>query len=153
MVSLDTLGILEAVQSHAAGLGHFRRVNRHEPKNAPGTDLTAAVWVQRVAPLALASGLAATSALVVVNIRAYTPMIAEPQDEIDPRLVDAVDALVNAYSGDFTLGARVRNVDLLGQFSEGLSAQAGYLEQDRKMFRVMTITLPLVVSDVWSQSP
>jgi hypothetical protein len=56
-----------------------------------------------------------------------------------------------AYSGDFELGGNVRNVDLLGQASEGLTAQAGYLEQDGKLYRVMTINLPLIVNDVWNQ--
>jgi len=152
-MSLNTKAIIQAAESHAAALGHFERVNRHEPKNAPGNGLTAAIWVQRVAPLARASGLAATSALLTLNVRIYTSMLAEPQDDIDPAAVDAVDALMNAYNGDFTLGGLVRNVDLLGQYSSGLDAQAGYLEQDRKLFRVMTIALPLVVNDVWTQVP
>jgi hypothetical protein len=152
-MSLETLAIVEAIVSHAAASGHLDRVQGHEPKNAPGHGLSAAVWVQRLAPLALASGLAATSALLVVNVRLYSNMIQEPQDAIDPNLVAAVDALMGAYSGDFTLDGLVRNVDLLGAHGEGLSAQAGYLEQDKKMFRVVTLTVPLVISDVWVQAP
>lgn len=151
-MALDSLPILQAVESHVAASGHFERVNRHEPKNAPGNGLTAAIWVQDLRPAARASGLAKTSAVLIVNVRLYTNMLAEPQDLIDPNLVKATDALMNAYNGDFTLGDLVRNVDLLSQFGEGLSARAGYLEQDRKMFRVMTINLPLVVNDVWTQS-
>jgi hypothetical protein len=44
-------------------------------------------------------------------------------------------------------------VDLLGQFGTPLSAQAGYVNQDGRLFRIMTITLPLVVNDVWGQAP
>lgn len=150
---MDVKAILTALESHAATLGQFERVNRHEPKNAPGHGLTAAIWVQRISPVALRSGLAVTSALLVVNVRLYTNMIAEPQDAIDPNLVDAASALIGAYTADFTLGDMVSNVDVLGAHGEALSAQAGYLEQDRKMFRVMTLTVPLVVNDVWSQSP
>lgn len=151
-MALDTLPILQAAESHVAASGFFERVNRHEPKNAPGNGLTAAIWVQDVKPAAMASGLAVTAAVLVVNVRLYTNMLAEPQDLIDPNLVEATDALMNAYNGDFTLGGLVRNVDLLGQFGDGLSARAGYLEQDRKMFRVMTLNLPLVLNDVWEQS-
>lgn len=150
---IDTLAIVEAVESHAAASGRFERVNRHEPKNAPGHGLTAAVWVQRLAPLALRSGLAATSALLLVNVRAYSNMVAEPQDAIDPNLTAAVDALMAAYSSDFTLDGLVAEVDLLGQHGTTLAAEAGYLEQDKKLFRVMTLTVPLVINDVWSQSP
>ncbi|HEY5986048.1 MAG TPA: hypothetical protein VIV12_06625 [Streptosporangiaceae bacterium] len=144
--------ILDAVVSHAAASGHFDRIGRHEPKSAPGTGLSAAIWVDRVSPLPGASGLAQTSALVVLNIRVYTNMLADPPDDIDPSLMSAVDGLMTAYSGDFDLGGTVRNVDLLGAYSAGLSAQAGYLEQDGRLYRVMTVTLPLVVSDVWSQN-
>ena len=150
-MALNTLAILQAVESHAAAAGFFERVNLHEPKNSPGNGLTVAIWVQRIAPAAMASGLSVTAAVVTVSVRVYTNMLAEPQDAIDPNLVTAVDALMNAYNGDFTLGGLVRNVDVLGQFGEGLSAQAGYLEQDRKMFRVVTLNLPLVINDVWEQ--
>lgn len=152
-MALNTLAVLEALESHAAAAGHFERVNRHEPKNAPGRGLTAAIWVQQIQPAARASGLAATAAVVVVNLRIYSNMLQEPQDAIDPNMVAAVDALMNAYNGDFTLDGLIRNVDILGEFGEGLSAQAGYLEQDRKMFRVMTLNLPLIINDVWSQVP
>lgn len=145
--------ILQALESHVAASGWFERVNRHEPKNAPGNGLTAAIWVQALRPVALASGLDATAALLLANIRLYSPMMAEPQDEIDPNLTGATSALVGSISGDFTLGGLIRNVDLLGAHGTPLSAEAGYLEQDRKLFRVYTITVPLVANDVWSQSP
>lgn len=149
--TLDATGILNALVSHAAASGHFERVNTHEPKNAPGNGLTAALWLDRIEPVRQRSGLAASSVLLLFNLRAYTNMLAEPQDAIDPRLLAAVDALMAAYSGDFELGGQVANVDLLGAHSDGLSAQAGYLEQDNKLMRVMTIVLPLVVNDLWAQ--
>lgn len=152
-MAIDTLAIVDAVVSHAAATGRFEKVNGHEPKNAPGNGLTAAVWVQRLAPLALQSGLAATSALLLVNLRIYQNMLAEPQDAIDPNVVAAVDALVTAYSGDFTLDGLVADVDLLGRHGTALAAEAGYLSQDNKMFRVMTLTVPLVLNNVWEQVP
>jgi hypothetical protein len=45
----------------------------------------------------------------------------------------------------------VRNVDLLGAYGAGLSALAGYLNVDNKMFRVVDLTLPLIVNNVWEQ--
>lgn len=151
-MTIDTTGIMDALASRAAASGHFERVNGHEPKNAPGNGLTAAVWAQRLGPIAARSGLAASSALLVVNVRGYSNMIAEPQDAIDPNLVKAVDALMTSYSGDFDLGGLVAEIDLLGQYGTALSAEAGYLEQDRKMYRVMTITVPLVINDTWGQA-
>jgi hypothetical protein len=151
-MSLDASGILDAVVSHAAASGYFDRVNTHEPKSAPGNGLSAAVWVQNLGPAVGASGLQSTSGLLVVNLRVYQNMISEPQDAIDPNVLTAVDALMAAYSGDFQLGGDVRNIDLLGQVSDGLSAQAGYLEQDHKMYRVMTISIPMIINDIWDQA-
>lgn len=152
-MALDTLAIVNAVTSHALASGRFEHVNGHEPKSAPGHGIHAAVWVDRIEPVAQHSGLAATSARLILNVRVYTNMLADPPDAIDPNLAVAVDALMNAYSGDFTLGGLVKNVDLLGQGAQGLSAQAGYLEQDHKLYRVMTINLPVIVNDVWEQVP
>jgi hypothetical protein len=145
------LTIFDGVVSHALALGRFDRVNGHEPKSAPPSGLTAAVWVDRIAPVPAMSGMASTTGVLVLNARIYTTMLSEPQDAIDPAVLAAVVDLMGAYSGDFDLGGSVRNVDLLGQSGFALSAQAGYLNQDNKIFRVMTITLPLIVNDLWDQ--
>ena len=150
-MSLAASSILDGVLSHALASGLFARVNGHEPKSAPGSGLTAAVWVQTIKPYPGGSGLAATSGVVTLTVRLYSPMLAEPADAIDPEIMDAVDVLFTAYSGDFDLGGTVRNVDLEGATGPGLSAQAGYLNQDGKLMRIMDITLPVIVSDLWTQ--
>jgi hypothetical protein len=151
-VSLGTKAILAAVISHAKASGKFERTLTHEPKSAPGNGLTLAAWVQNLRPIT-SSGLASTSARLELSVRVYTNMLREPQDAIDTALLDTVDALMAAYSGDFELGGLIRNVDLLGEHGDPLSADAGYLEQDNKLYRVMVITLPLIVNDLWSQAP
>jgi len=134
--------------------GYFERVNGHEPLNPPGNGLTAALWGDSIAPVPAGSGLAATSARAVFMVRIYSPAMTLPQDDIDPNLVSAVDALMTAYSGDFELGGQVRNIDLLGQAGVAMSAQAGWVTYpDGRIFRTMTITLPVIVNDAWPQSP
>lgn len=152
-MTLDATGIFNALISHAAGTGLFESVNGHEPKSSPGKGITAAVWVARIEPARATSGLAATSALVTCTVRIFSDMLQEPQDGIDPAVIEATDALMNAYSGDFTLGGLIRNVDLLGQTRTPLFAQSGYLNVSGRMFRIMDITVPMIVSDVWEQEP
>lgn len=156
LTPLDAAGIIDAVVSHALASGRFGAVNGHEPKSAPDTGIgrpAAAVWAQSIEPARGQSGLHLTSIRLVLNVRIYESMLAEPQDAIDPAIIDAADALMAAYSGDLTLGGIVREVDLLGQVGIPLSAQAGYMHQDNKMFRVFTITLPLICDNVWEQAP
>lgn len=152
-MSLNTTAVLDAIVSHALAAGLFDTVNSHEPKVAPGTGLACAIWADSIRPVPTGSGLQKTTALAIFNVRIYQNMLSEPQDAIDPAMINAVDALMTAYSGDFELGGNVRNIDLLGQTTFSLSAQAGYINQDGRLYRVMTIMLPVIINDAWSQSP
>ena len=151
-MTLATRDIIAQVASHAQTVGIFEAVRQHEPKNAPGLGLSVAVWVDEIRPLPARSGLAVTSVLLVLNVRIYSPMVQEPQDEIDPRILDAVDALLASYSGDFDLGGTVEQVDLLGAYGPPLGARAGYLQQDGKVFRTMVLTVGLVVDNLYTQA-
>lgn len=153
MTDLNVQVTFDALQSHALASGVFDRVNTHEPANPPGNGLTAAIWADSIAPVALASGLAVTSARVVYMVRVYSSTLQRPADAIDPAVMAAVDALMTAYSGDFDLGGTIRNVDLLGAHGAPLGAQAGYLPfPDGPVLRVMTITVPVIVNDAFVQA-
>lgn len=149
---LDTTPIRNALGDHAAASGHFDRFARHELKAPPGNGLTGAIWVQEVRPIALRSGLAVTSARVAFWLRIYQNMLMEPQDDIDPKVDAARDALMLAYSGDFTLGGLIAEVDLLGAHGEPLMARAGYQQLGQQMMRVVTINIPCIVNDAYPQA-
>jgi hypothetical protein len=154
MANFDTAAVnalVSASESIALRTGQFRSVNFHEPKAAPGSGVRLAIWVQSIEPIAQASGLADTSGYVVLYARVYGNMLANPEDEIDPRVLTAVTVLIGAYSADFTLGGTVRNIDLLGMYGEKLGGQAGYITIGGSMYRVMTVTVPCVVNDMWTQ--
>lgn len=150
-MALDILGLTDAVVSHAMASGRFETVNGHEPKSAPTVGgLTAAAWSDRVTPVR-SSGLDSLSVLLTFNVRIYGSADQQPLDAIDPNMLAAVDDLCRAYSGDFTLGGLVRQVDLLGIHGQPLDVRAGYLQQDGALYRVMTIALPVVVNDLWDE--
>jgi len=143
--------IFDAVVSDVQGSGYFDKVNLHEPKRKPSRGLTAAVWVQSMAPVPAQSGLAQTTALIVFMVRMYSNMLKEPQDMIDPELMRAASNLMRRYHDDFDFAGAIRNVDLLGSGGIPLSCIAGYLEIDNAMFRVMDLVVPCLVNDVWIQ--
>ena len=149
---MNASALMSSLVSHALTAGLFDSANKHEPKAAPGTGLNAAIWVQSISPLQLQSGLDSTSARIEFALRIYSNMLAEPQDEIDPQIIDAAEKLMTAYSGDFTLGDSIAFVDLIGVHGQGLSAEAGYINVSGGMFRVMTITIPLIVNDAYTQT-
>lgn len=150
-MTLNIADVISQITSKIQSTGLFDRVNAHEPKNAPGNGLSAAVWVATVSPAIGQSGLAATTARVVFSIRVYSNMVQEPQDKIDENLIQALDVVFTSFSRDFDLGGNVRDIDLLGHSGTPLQAQAGYLDQDGKKFRTFVITLPVVINDVWTQ--
>lgn len=150
-MSLDTASILGAVQGHAQALGIFERVLLHEPEDAPGNGVTAAFWAGPGSPIPQLSGLAKTSWRLEVHGRLYLDALHEPQDDIDTLLLTALDTLVADYSGDFELGGLVQSVDLLGAYGDPLSWTPGYGTHNHKLYRLITITLPLIVVDLYTQ--
>lgn len=151
-MTLDIVTILARVQDHALTSGWFTEVNGEEPKSPPDTSgLTAAVWVQDIGPARGGSGLASTSIRLGLMVRLYAGLFTEPGDAIDPRMMQALDALLRSYSGDFDLDGTVREVDLLGAYGDPLGAKAGYMLQSGTEYRVMDITLPLIINDLWDQ--
>lgn len=144
---------INKMRDHALTLGRFDSVNGHEPKVNPGSGKTAGIWLRHLGPARGASGLLRTSARISYTFRIYASILAEPADDIDPDLSDAVDAVVSAFTGDFELGGNVRCVDLLGAFGDPLAAELGYLDLAGDTFRIADITVPTVADDVWLQAP
>lgn len=146
-------GVFDSVVSYCLETGRFDSVNTHEPKSAPGTGTICSVWINQVRPIR-ASGLSATSGVVELQARIYTPFNKQPFDMIDPEVTSATLDIMGAISGDFNFGGTddVRNVDLLGAYiAGGLRSQAGYIEIDRQIYRVMTIFIPVVINDMFFQ--
>jgi hypothetical protein len=154
-MAIGTADIYSRLLSHAKRSGLFDRVLGHEPKSKPARGLTYAVWLDRIEPARGQHGLKATSARVVMKGRIYTAMLQEPQDAIDPQVMIATDKMFESYSSNFSLGGELgenRFIDLLG-ITQGhtLDAESGYINIDNMVFRVMTITIPVVVYDAWPQ--
>jgi len=146
---MDFTDAIAYVTGAAAQTGHFDSVNGHEPKAAPSrTGMTAAAWIQSWRP-AQSSGLSSISMRFVVTLRIFSSMTQEPQDEIDPRLMTAVDAVLTYIAGHFAGLTGSRYVDLLGADGEELGVELGYAEQDKAKFRIADITIPVVINDCY----
>ena len=150
-MSLAIATLIDQLTSVAGALGVFDSVNAHEPKSAPGQGVSCSVWVSDLEPIGEASGLASATVRLEFQFRIYTSMLQEPQDGIDPLILDATDKLFTALIGGVTLSGNVRHIDVFGAYGEKLRATAGYLNQDGKLFRVMDIHAPLVVNDTYTE--
>lgn len=149
MSSLQAL--INDLVSHAQSIGGIEIAQSGQPVSIPDTGISAAVWFKNADPVPDLSGLNKTTVDVVFNVRLYSSLMQQPYENIDPAIMDATSTLCAAYSGAFTLGGDVMNVDLLGAWGPSMSADAGYMTQDNVTYRVVTIVLPLIMADFWSQ--
>ncbi len=143
--------VLDGIVSHAMALGVFERVNTHEAKSAPGRGLYCSITLQTCAPDPRTSGLASTSVRLVFLARLQSAFIAEPQDGIDPNLLDALDLLMDAMMVDLSVGGHALDIDVFGLAGVPMSALAGYVSQDGKLFRVLDLQIPVLLDNVWTQ--
>ncbi len=151
-MALNTQANIDAIMSHAQSLGLFEQFVGHEPISSLGQGLTGGTWVSEIQPFPKGGGLAVTSAVAVYAVRLYTPALQQPLDAVDPALTNATDKLMEAYSGDFSLGGNVRNIDLLGETGFRLAAKAGWQALGDQMMRIMNITIPVIINDAFTQA-
>ncbi len=152
-MSLGAQTIFDALQSHAQATGLFAKVNTVEPKAAPVGGPHMALYVVAIKPAGGLSGLASTSAVVLIMGRIYIPFLQEPADAIDPSITAATDQIMEDLSSDFQLGGAAFAVDLLGMAGQPLEARAGYITVDKTSFRSMDITIPVIIADAFTQTP
>lgn len=144
--------IRNALVSHAKRLGGIDTATGAEPEEGPTQgQVHYAVWYDRISPAPGASGLDATAVRLAYVGRLYVALGARRLEDAELRIGEAVDRLLAAYSGDFTLGGLVRNVDLQGAHGAPLEVAFGYQRIGDAQFRVATFTLPLIVNNVWEQ--
>jgi hypothetical protein len=151
-MSLDLASLMAALVTHAQGVGNFERVAAHEFASAPGNGLSYGLWVSNAMPVPALSGLTTTTFLVTVTGRIYYPG-TEASDGVDVQVMAGADALMAAYTGDFELGGLVEQVDLMGAYGQQpLGVTFRWAEWNESLYRIATITLPLVVTDLYAQA-
>lgn len=144
---MDPKAIFDALTGLGSSTGVFSSVNGVEPTSAPvsGDAVHLALWSGAIRP-AQSSGLNSASIRWEIQGRIYTNGFKETAD--DSAIGIAAVAFLAAISNSYTLGGLVRQVDIFGQEGDGLEATPGYLEQDKKVYRVMDLRIPLIINDV-----
>jgi hypothetical protein len=144
----------QKIMSLAMASGEFVSIAGHEPVNPPENGLTGGLWLQHIGPARDVSGLSETAARVEFLLRIYIPTAGTSPDQldsIDPSIGTATAIVIGALSGDFTLDGEVFAVDLLGAWGAPLDGRAGWARVGEQQVRVMDITVPLILDNVWTQ--
>jgi hypothetical protein len=158
LAAFDIQATLKALQSYMAASGHVKDVVIGEPKSPPRDDTVfAAVWMDRVrvAELTLLSTIEVHS----VTVRIYRKLAlgdnqatqAAPE-ESETDMAQSVQVILEAFMTDADLGASIRNIDLAGEYGEGVLVDFGHVNLSGIMYRVADITLPCIVDGSASQA-
>lgn len=144
-------GVLATVLDKVASTGKFETVLGYEPLSAPTESLTAAVFVaDAFGPIPESSGLSSADARLVIMVRIMRKALTEPVSDVDLDAVDAADAVLDSLAGGYTLGSTARAVDLLGESGQGIEVNPGWATIDKTIFRLMDITVPVMINNVWT---
>lgn len=136
---------LQNIESYLAASGYFQSTQVGEPKKPPEAEFSASVFMSRVSVVELT--LNSTIEVHVPTVRIYRQMFAEPEENIEFDLGRIISQVSSDLLGEYDLGATIRNVDAGGQHGTPLSAQWGYLDVGGTMFRIVDMTVPLIVDD------
>lgn len=148
-MSVDTVGIYNALETHALSLGIFADVRGHEPMSAPafGERMTLSFWSNGIRPI-LSSGLNSASMRWELNGRIYKADQTQPREDIDPEVISATLSFLGSLTGGFSLGGLIRCVDVFGSDGEGLSGEPGWYGMDDATYRTIDLRIPLLINDV-----
>lgn len=144
---------LDQLTSWLKKAGIFKEVKTVEKKTTPVAGITAALYLAGIELVGKISGLGKGTGLYTFTLRLYSNVAQDPPDQIDPELAAVIDKVFNILCGDFELDGNVRNIDILGEVSEGLKARAGHVEVGGAMYRAIDISIPLIIDDVVEFTP
>ena len=135
------------IQNHLSQSGLFADVQIGEPMSAPDTSDRAFAAIllgpRRVVETTLATSVEERS----VIIRVYIAVRREPRQDIEFELDEIASDILSRLGGDFELGGDIRQV-----WVTGMVASPAYQQVGTVMYRLIDITVPMIVDDsvTWS---
>lgn len=139
---------LDVLLSHVAASGHVSSNSMGEPIEPPSGDKLHGSVYMRSTTVQILYGDGGTQELHVAVARLYRPVMREPTDQGERELAIATSELMQDFAQDFTLGGTVREIDLAGgQGGEAMGAEWGHVVIKDLMYRVVDITVPIVIDD------
>ena len=136
---------LQAISDYIQKSGYVQKSTIGEPKAPPSEPVSAAVFLDSVAVAALT--LNGTIEVHTVTLRLYMDMLGDPTEDIEFGMAEVVSNISSDLLGEYDLGASIRNVDAAGMHGSPLRATWGYVDVGGKMFRIVDMSIPLIVDD------
>lgn len=139
---------LEAIQSHINTTGFVSQViigDYTSPPVASGIGIAASLLPLREETV-LAFG-ATTREVHTILLRLYRDWLVQPPEMAIYPLDECKSNIVANLKGDFNLESQVMTLDFAGMHSSGYTAEWGRVDIGNNAFRIIDMTLPIIVDD------
>ena len=141
---------LDAIASHISRTGYVNDVRIGEPTSPPDAvdKMHAAIYMTSASVAELT--LSTTIELHVVTVRLYRRAAFGQGDDagqVESEMALALSQISSNLIGEFDLGGTLRAIDSGGQYGTGYSATWGYVQLSSTVYRIIDITIPLIVDD------
>ena len=146
---------LDVVSSHISRSGYVNDVRIGEPVAPPDATykMHAAIYMASAGVVGLT--LSNTVEVHLVTVRLYRRAAFGQGDDagqVEAEVALAVSQISSNLIGEFDLGGTTRNIDVAGQYGQGLTATWGYVTLGQTVFRTVDLAVPLVIDDSATQA-
>ena len=146
---------LDVVSSHISRSGYVNDVRIGEPVAPPDATykMHAAIYMASAGVVGLT--LSNTVEVHLVTVRLYRRAAFGQGDDagqVEAEVALAVSQISSNLIGEFDLGGTTRNIDVAGQYGQGLTATWGYVTLGQTVFRTVDLSVPLVIDDSATQA-
>lgn len=156
---IDIAAVHQWIMDHAAAVVGAPAVLGFEPKSridygAIGNATMIAVWFSTAPePIGVRPGLSSTAARIEFVIRLHRNALGDSAAMLLTERTLAIDSasMMTRLFGDIRESATNTWFDPRGQTGELVKAPTGFIDIDKQLNRVCTITLGVVVDDAWTE--
>ena len=144
-MSFDAAATMNAVKAHLTDASPelFFAVEIARPVTPVGEGPTASIHVESMS--VVETTLVRAIELHLLKVRVYQAAHTQALETRETEAARIVSEVMDLLYEDFTLGGRVRNVDVAGQYGTPLGATFGPDEIGEAEYHVADITLPIIV--------
>jgi hypothetical protein len=145
----DTLGI---IRDELSKINYFSTVEIGEPKSPPADQYASAyIWMDSVTTVQ--ASLNGSIEVYLTTVRLMTGLFEEPIELIETQTAEAYSKASEALFANFSLDNKIRNIDAAGQYGASYGGTWGHLDLGGNLYRIVDITLPLIVDDSATFAP
>ena len=144
-MAIKTRAVMLNLQSKLLATGRFKAVTIGEPTRAPESPHAAVLMSRYEHPTTTLSGTIERRTLM---IRIYIKAFQEPTADVEYLLDDLVTETMEDIFEDYDLGGNVRAVE-----PTLVTATSGYQQVDDTTFRLVDISVPVIIDDSATFAP